>query len=103
MRALNRDERHLRDGAGSVGASGEIERDVRQFVIDNFILDAGAAEIHGEASLTQAGVLDSMGVLELIMFLEEHFGVKVPDEDTLPENLDSIDRIVCYVGRRLGE
>ena len=102
MRALNRDEQHLRDGAGSVGASGEIERDVRQFVIDNFILDAGAAEINGEASLTQAGVLDSMGVLELIMFLEERFGVKVPDEDTLPENLDSIDRIVGYVGRRLG-
>ena len=100
MRALNREEQALRDAAGT---SGQIELDVRQFVIDNFILDASAGELDGEASLTQSGVLDSMGVLELIMFLEERFGVRVPDEDTLPENLDSIDRIVGYVGRRLVE
>ncbi|MCA1789612.1 MAG: hypothetical protein LC667_07085 [Thioalkalivibrio sp.] len=44
-----------------------------------------------------------MGVLELIMFVEERFDVKVPDEDTLPENLDSIDRIVRYVDQRISE
>jgi acyl carrier protein len=43
-----------------------------------------------------------MCVLELIMFLEERYGLKVPDEDALPENLDSVDRIVGYVQRRSG-
>jgi len=79
----------------------EIERDVRQFVVDNFIFDPSASDFGGETSLTASGVLDSMGVLELIMFLEERFGIKVPDEDTLPANLDTIDRIVRYVEGRL--
>ena len=79
----------------------ELERDVRGFITDNFILDGD--DLAGDASLTQQGVLDSMGVLELIMFVEERFGVKIPDEDTLPENLDSVDRIVRYVEGRLGQ
>jgi acyl carrier protein len=75
----------------------EIEREVRQFVADNFILDQSADSLPGDQSLTQSGVLDSMGVLELIMFIEERFSVQVPDEDTLPANLDTVDNIVRYV------
>ena len=78
-----------------------IGQDVRQFLADNFILDDGGAGLGADDSLTQAGVLDSMGVLELIMFVEERFGVTIPDEDTLPENLDSVARIVGYISRRL--
>lgn len=78
-----------------------IDKDVRQFLADNFILDDGGAGLEADESLTQAGVLDSMGVLELIMFIEQHFDVSIPDEDTLPENLDSVSRIVGYVFRRL--
>jgi acyl carrier protein len=81
----------------------EIERDVREFLRDNFILDSSDGQLPGDASLTQGGVIDSMGVLELIMFIEERYGLTVPDEDTLPENLDSVDRIVRYVHGRLSE
>lgn len=79
-----------------------IENEVRQFLAENFILDGGADGIEVNQSLTQAGVLDSMGVLELIMFIEQAFGLTIPDEDTLPENLDSVARIVAYVSGRLG-
>lgn len=78
-----------------------IETEVRQFLADNFILDDGGAGLAPDESLTQAGVLDSMGVLELIMFIEQRFGFSIPDEDTLPENLDSVARIVAYVRGRL--
>jgi acyl carrier protein len=77
----------------------EIERDVRAFIAENFIVMDGDLAV--DDSLTLNGVLDSMGVLELIMFIEERFGVTVPDEDTLPENLDSIERIIGYLERRL--
>jgi len=77
----------------------DLERDVRAFIQENFIVTNG--ELGASDSLTGNGVLDSMGVLELIMFVEERFGVKVPDEDTLPEYLDSIERIVGYLERRL--
>lgn len=79
-----------------------IENEVRQFLADNFILDDGGAGLDSDESLTQAGVLDSMGVLELIMFIEQRFGITIPDEDTLPENLDSVSRIVAYVKSRVG-
>lgn len=81
----------------------KVEQELRQFLADNFILDDGGAGLGADESLTESGVLDSMGVLELIMFIEERFGVTVPDEDTLPENLDSVSRLVSYVGRRMVE
>lgn len=81
----------------------QIDTEVRKFLDENFILEGGAQQLGADESLTQAGVLDSMGVLELIMFIESQFGVAVPDEDTLPENLDSVARIVGYVERRLTE
>lgn len=82
-------------------ARSSIEQQLRKFLADNFILENQGADIDSEESLTQSGVLDSMGVLELIMYIEEEFGVRIPDEDTLPENLDSISRVVSYVSRRL--
>lgn len=77
-----------------------IECDVRGFIKENFILDGD--ELPSDASLTSNGVIDSMGVLELVMFIEENYGLRVPDEDTVPENLDSVERIVRYVSDRVG-
>lgn len=77
----------------------DLERDVRAFILENFIVTNG--DLGAGDSLTGNGVLDSMGVLELIMFVEERYGIKVPDEDTLPENLDSIERIVGYLDQRM--
>jgi acyl carrier protein len=62
----------------------EIERDIREFIAENFILDADET-LSGDASLTQSGVLDSMGVLELIMFIEQRFGLTVPDDHAARE------------------
>lgn len=76
-----------------------IEREVREFIGENFITDQDVRRLPGDASLTRSGILDSMGVLELVMFLEERFGITVPDEDTVPENLDTIDNIVAYLRR----
>jgi acyl carrier protein len=75
-----------------------IEPIIRAFIAENYIFDS--LPPGGGDSLTQMGILDSMGVLELIMFIEERFGFKIPDEDTLPENLDTIDNIVRYIERR---
>ena len=77
-----------------------IERDVREFLADNFILDNEGADLDESESLTEMGVLDSMGVLELMTFIEERFKLKIPDEDTIPENLDSIARITAYIVQR---
>lgn len=53
-----------------------------------------------ENSLFKAGIIDSTGVPEIILFIEETFGFKVKDEKMLPENLDSIDNLVAFVQRK---
>ena len=77
-----------------------IETTLRNFIADNFFVDADEFALPSSASLTQGGTIDSMGVLELIMFIEQNWNLRIPDQDTIPENLDSIDRIVSYVSNR---
>ena len=48
-------------------------------------------------SFLEMGIIDSTGVLELVMFLESNFGISVADDELVPENLDSIDNIVSFV------
>lgn len=79
----------------------QIERDVRAFITSNFPLSAGG-KLASDDSLLETGVIDSVGVLELIEHLEETYGLKIPDEDVLPENLDSVGAIAAYVSARLG-
>lgn len=79
-----------------------LEREVRRFLAENFPLGENADTLAGNDALLEAGVIDSTGVLELVGFLESRFGIVVSDEELLPENLDSIDRIVGYLESKLG-
>jgi acyl carrier protein len=72
---------------------------VREFIISNFYLPDPTA-LADDASLLDSGVLDSTGVLELISFLERTFATSISDEELMPENLDSIDRIVAFVEKK---
>jgi acyl carrier protein len=81
----------------------DISLAVRRFIAENFLFrDEGDAITH-DASLLDAGIIDSTGVLELVCFLETTFGIQVADDEMLPENLDSIRAITNYVGRKLRE
>ena len=72
---------------------------IRGFLASNFyVADAGALE--SETSLLDQGIVDSTGVLEVIGFIEETFGIIVEDSELLPENLDSIQGIAQYVIRK---
>lgn len=77
----------------------EISAKVRAFVTSNFYVAADDT-LSDEASLLDQGLIDSTGVLEVVGFLEEAFGVQVADEDMVPDNLDSISRIAAYVERK---
>ena len=79
----------------------DISLAVRRFIGENFLFrDDGDAITH-DASLLDAGIIDSTGVLELVSFLETTFGIEVQDDEMLPENLDSIRAITAYVTRKL--
>ncbi len=72
---------------------------VRTFVTNNFYV-ANPAALLDDASLLDEGIVDSTGVLEVIAFLEDTFGITVEDAEMLPDNLDSIERISAFVERK---
>lgn len=74
---------------------------IRGFIISEFLFDDASAMLADSASLLDNGIMDSTGVLSLIMFLEEEFGITVPDEDVVPEYLDSVENLTAYVQSRL--
>ena len=78
----------------------EIKLKVRNFVVDNFLF-SNANGLADDTSFLEAGILDSTGVLEVVAFLEQQFGVRVDDDELTPENLDSIASIGAFVSRKL--
>jgi len=79
-----------------------IEAEIRAFIRDNFLFRGDSAELDEAASLLDKGLIDSTGVLEMVAFLEERFGIQVADAEMLPENLDSVRGLVAYVQGKLG-
>ena len=77
----------------------DMKEKVRGFVVDHFLFGQGTAFQDG-ASFLEQGIMDSTGVLELVAFLEETFGIKVADDELVPENLDSVDLICAYLQRK---
>jgi acyl carrier protein len=59
-------------------------------------------DVADDVSLMGEGIMDSTGVLELILFVEETFALSVADDEILPENFDSVARIAAYVERKGG-
>jgi acyl carrier protein len=75
----------------------EVERQVRQFIEDNFLFRGDSDSLARDESLLDAGLIDSTGVLELVGFIETEFAIPVADAEIVPENLDSIATITAYV------
>jgi acyl carrier protein len=76
-----------------------IKDQVRQFITTNFYVPDAAA-LEDSTSFLDKGIIDSTGVLEVVSFIEQEFGVTVEDAEMVPENLDSIGNIVAYVDRK---
>ena len=80
-----------------------IETDVRGFVTDNFLFGRKNVSLSGDDSLLEQGLIDSTGVLELVSFIENKFEIKVEDDDLVPDNLDSINRLIAFIEAKLEE
>lgn len=79
-----------------VSTTKDVETEVREFILKKFPL-ARKAQIKNSDSLLRGGILDSQGVLEVVAFLEQEFGFMAEDEDLIPENFRSIERIASFV------
>ena len=79
-----------------------IERQVRTFIEETFLFGQAEALLDSDSFLDR-GIIDSTGILELITFLQEAYGVRVEYEEAIPDNLDSIERVSAYLRRKSGD
>lgn len=70
---------------------------IRKFILQNYLFTDDPAALGLDDSLLQKGIVDSTGMLEIIFFIEEQLGVKVKDEEMIPENLDGVSKIAAFV------
>ena len=79
-----------------------IENLIRTYILENFIFTDDGSQLQNDASFLEEGIVDSTGVLELVMFVEETFNITVEDEEILPENFDSVTQLARYVRAKSG-
>lgn len=79
-----------------------VEEKVRAFILDNFLFTDDQSSLANSDSFMNKGIIDSTGMLEVIYFLEDEFEIKVEDDEMIPENLDSVDNVVAFLGKKKG-
>ena len=72
---------------------------VRAFIVENCLLGQDPGFDNAE-SLLESGMVDSTGIMAIVAFLEERFGIDVEDAELVADNLDSVARIAAYVARK---
>ena len=80
-----------------------VSADVEQFILSELTQGRGITQIDPNENLLSKGIIDSHGVMELVGFLEERFGITVADEDLSPENFESVANIDAFVARKNGQ
>ena len=76
------------------------ESSIRQFITEDMLFNADGFDYGDDDSLLEAGIVDSLGVMELVTFMDRKYQINVPPEDISPENFDSVKRLAAYIRRR---
>jgi len=77
-----------------------VQDQIKQYLAENFMFSDDGYQLSDSASFLEEGVVDSTGVLELVMFVEETFDVTVEDDEIVPENYDSVAQLAEYIHRK---
>lgn len=73
------------------------EAEIRKYILENYLFTDDENALGNDESFLAKGIVDSTGMMELIQFIEDRYEIKVNDEEMIPENLDSVNRVVAYV------
>jgi acyl carrier protein len=76
------------------------QAEIRDFIVGTFLFGQGGDQINDRDSLLDKGVIDSTGVLELVNFVGEKYGIRVSDDELIADNFDSIDKLAAFVQRK---
>jgi acyl carrier protein len=77
----------------------EIESEIKKFIAKNLLYSGDGFNYGDDVSFLEEGIVDSIGVMELVAFVEENFKFRVNDQDVTPDNFDSVNRLASYIRR----
>jgi acyl carrier protein len=80
-----------------------IEKELREYIVETFLFGQGGEDLKNDDSLLEMGIVDSTGVLEIVAFLDEKWQLTVEDEELIPENFDSIGRLVAFIEKKMAQ
>jgi acyl carrier protein len=78
----------------------QFKSDIRDFIVESFLYGANNG-LGDDVSFLEKGIIDSTGILELVSFVQDTFGITVQDEEILPENFDSINKLSSFVSGKM--
>lgn len=77
----------------------QLNSELREFIVENFLFGQSFS-FSDDDSFVKSGIIDSTGVVELISFVEQRYGITVEDDEIAPQNLDSINTLCQFIGRK---
>ena len=78
-----------------------MEEQIRNYITENLLFGGPTIEFDDNSSLLELGIVDSVGVMELVLFVEENYALEIADDDIIPENFDSVAQLSNYVRAKL--
>ena len=72
---------------------------IRKFIVKELAKKEEHMQVSDQENIVETGLIDSLGIMQLVLYLEKEFFIKVKDEDIIPEHFESIDAISAYIGK----
>lgn len=77
--------------------ASDIRTRIRSFIEETYLFEENSHVLDDDDSLVEGNIIDSAAVLTLIIFLEEEFEIQVEDNEVMPDNLDTVNRLTTFV------
>jgi len=77
-----------------------IESQIKDYIARNLLFSDNGFSYPEDASFLEEGIVDSVGVMELVAFVEEKFGLKIDDMDVTPDNFDSVSKLASFIRKK---
>jgi acyl carrier protein len=74
---------------------------IKQYIAENYLFSNNGFNLDDDESFLEAGIVDSLGVVELVSFVEETYDIEVPDDDIVPDNFDSVNNLTTYIASKV--
>ena len=74
-----------------------IKKTIKKYILENLLFTEDESALHDDESFLDNGIIDSTGVMEIILFIEESFDFRVNDNEMWPANLDSVNNLATFI------